>query len=133
MVAADTVGWLNGQVIGKPEDEADARRILTALGGTEHELWTGVVLWRRPDGLQLVWQEVSRVAFTRLSAAELDAYLATRPWRNHSGAYAIQEDGDPYVRVVQGSMTNVIGLPLETLSRVLPWFAAGPRGELPPG
>jgi septum formation protein len=127
VIAADTVGWLGGQVIGKPEGEADARRILKALGGTEHELWTGVVLWRRPDGLQLAWQEVSRVAFRRLSDAELDTYLATRTWQGCSGAYAIKEKGDPYVRVVAGSVSNVIGLPLETLERVLSWFAAAPR------
>ena len=83
--------------------------------------------WRRPDGLQLAWQEVSRVAFRRLTDAELDAYLATRTWQGCSGAYAIQEEGDPYVRVVEGSMSNVIGLPMETLARVLPWFAGLPR------
>src|SRR4029077_14950683 len=75
VLAADTVGWLDGQVIGKPEDEADARLILTTLGGREHELWTGVTLWRRPDDMQVCWQEVSRVHFKKLSAAELDAYL----------------------------------------------------------
>jgi septum formation protein len=126
VIAADTVGWLGGQVIGKPEDEADARRILKALGGTEHELWTGVVLWRRPDGLQLAWQEVSRVAFRRLSDAELDAYLATRTWQGCSGAYAIKEEGDPYVRVVEGSVSNVIGLPMETTMMALEWFARIP-------
>ena len=123
VLAADTVGWLNGQVIGKPDDEADARRILKTLGGNEHELWTGVVLWRRPDGLQLAWQEVSRVAFGRLSDAELDTYLATRTWQGCSGAYAIKEEGDPYVRVVEGSVSNVIGLPMETLATALAWFA----------
>jgi septum formation protein len=128
VIAADTVGWLNGHVIGKPEDEADARRILTELGGTEHELWTGVVLWRQPDGLQLCWQEVSRVAFKRLTDAELDAYLATRTWQGCSGAYAIREEGDPYVRVVEGSVSNVIGLPMETLQRVLPRFASSSQG-----
>jgi septum formation protein len=125
VVAADTVGWLKGQVIGKPADEADARRILTALGGTEHELWTGVVLWRRPDDVQVAWQECSRVAFKRLTAAELDAYLATRTWQGCSGAYAIQGADDPYVRVVHGSPSNVVGLPLETLARILPWLAGG--------
>lgn len=125
VLAADTVGWLDGQVIGKPEDEADARRILRALGGTEHELWTGTVLWRRPDDVQLAWQEVSRVFFRRLSEPELDTYLATRKWEGCSGAYAIQEQGDPYVRLVEGSMSNVIGLPMETLEKVLPWFAGG--------
>jgi septum formation protein len=123
VLAADTVGWLHGQVIGKPANEADARRILRMLSGTEHELWTGVCLWRRPDDLQLAWQEVSRVAMANLDDAELDAYFATRLWQGCSGAYAIQEDDDPYVRVLQGSTSNVVGLPMETLSKVLSWFA----------
>jgi septum formation protein len=124
VLAADTVGWLHGRVIGKPADEADARRILRLLAGTEHELWTGVCLWRRPDDLQLAWQEVSRVAMAPLRDAELDAYLSTRTWQGCSGAYAIQEDADPYVRVIQGSTSNVIGLPMETLTRVLAWLEA---------
>jgi septum formation protein len=128
VLAADTVGWLNGQIIGKPNDEADARRILTTLGGTIHELWTGVILWRRPDDLQIAWQEVSRVRFKRLSDAELAAYLATRQWQGCSGAYAIQEKDDPYVQLVEGSMTNVVGLPMETLGRVLAWLAGGDVG-----
>jgi septum formation protein len=123
VLAADTVGWLHGQVIGKPADEADARRILRMLSGTEHELWTGVCLWRRPDDFQLAWQEVSRVAMAPLNDVELDAYFATRLWQGCSGAYAIQEDDDPYVRVFQGSTSNVVGLPMETLSKVLSWFA----------
>lgn len=121
IVAADTVGWLHGQVIGKPADEADARRILRALGGTVHELWTGVVLWQRPSDVQIAWQEVSRVAFKALGDAELEAYLATRTWQGCSGAYAIQMANDPYVQVIEGSVSNVIGLPMETLERLLPW------------
>ncbi|HYT90050.1 MAG TPA: nucleoside triphosphate pyrophosphatase [Gemmataceae bacterium] len=124
VLAADTVGWVDGQVLGKPADEADARRILKLLGDREHELWTGVVLWRRPDDVQLAWQERSRVFFRSLSDAELDVYLATRQWRENSGAYAIQEPVDPYVRVVEGSVSNVVGLPLETLIPLLRWFTA---------
>jgi septum formation protein len=115
VLAADTVGWLDGRPLLKPDDEADARRMLRAMAGREHDLWTGVVLWRRPDDLQVVWQEHTRVAFAPLSDAELDRYLATRSWKGHSGSYAIRETDDPYVRVVRGSITNVIGLPLETL------------------
>lgn len=133
IVAADTVGWLKGQVIGKPADEADARRILRMLAGTEHELWTGVCLWRRPDDFQLAWQEISRVAMAPLSDAQLDAYLLNRTWQGCSGAYAIQEDEDPYVRVVEGSTSNVIGLPMETTRIALHWFASlplpGPSGS----
>ncbi len=125
VLAADTIGWIDGQPILKPADEADARRILRQLGGREHELWTGVVLWRRPDDLQVLWQERSRVEFAALSDEALDTYLATRSWRGHSGAYAIQEEGDPYVRVVEGSVSNVIGLPMETLTRMLDWLLAG--------
>jgi septum formation protein len=123
VLAADTVAWIDGNVIGKPTDEADARRILRQLGGREHELWTGVCLWRRPDDVQLAWQEVTRVWFQRLDDAELAAYLATRQWANNSGAYAIEGDNDPYVRVVGGSLSNVIGLPMESLEKWLPALA----------
>jgi septum formation protein len=124
VLAADTVAWIDGAVIGKPADEADARRILRQLGGREHELWTGVCLWRRPDGVQLAWQEVTRVWFQRLDDAALSAYLATRQWANNSGAYAIEGQDDPHVRVVEGSLSNVIGLPMESLAKWLPALAA---------
>jgi septum formation protein len=122
ILAADTIGWVNDHPILKPADEADARRILRELGGREHELWTGVTLWRRPDDLQIAWQERSLVHFKGLSDADMEVYLATRSWRNHSGAYAIFERGDPYVSVVEGSVSNVIGLPMESLMRVLDWL-----------
>jgi septum formation protein len=129
VIAADTVGWIHGQVIGKPADADDARRILKTLGGTEHELWTGVTIWRRPNDLQYCWQEVSRVAFQKLSNAEIDTYLATRTWQGCSGAFAIQEENDPYVRVVAGSTTNVIGLPLGTTASVLALLGVSPRAS----
>ena len=119
VLAADTVGWLDGLVIGKPEDEADARRILNLLGGREHELWTGVTLWRRPGDIQQCWQEKSKVFFKKLSRVEMDTYLATRTWQGCSGAYAIQEKNDPFVHLLEGSMSNVVGLPMESLGKVL--------------
>jgi septum formation protein len=123
VLAADTVGWLDGKVIGKPDDEADARRILTTLGGRDHELWTGVVLWRRPDDVQVCWQERSLVHFRKATNAELDAYLASRQWQGCSGAYAILEHDDPYVTLRGGSWSNVVGLPMESLQRVLRWLS----------
>jgi septum formation protein len=133
VLAADSVGWLGGEVIGKPADEDDARRILRLLGGTVHELWTGVVLWRRPDDVQLAWQEFSRVAFARLTDEQIEMYLATRTWRGCSGAYAVQEEGDPYLRVIAGSVSNVIGLPLETTQTLLRTFGGVvPHSGTPP-
>ncbi len=123
VIAADTVGWLEGRVIGKPEDEADARRIIKSLSGTVHELWTGVCLWVRPGDWQLTWQERSLVRMKALSDAEIDAYLKSRKWEGCSGAYAIQVPDDPYLTVVEGSVSNVIGLPMESLEQALGWLA----------
>lgn len=122
ILAADTVGWADGQIVGKPNDAEDARRILKLLGRTVHELWTGVCLWRRPDDLQIAWQEVSHVRTKGMTDAEIDTYLATRQWEGCSGAYAIQPENDPYVQIVSGSMSNVIGLPMETLAKVIEQF-----------
>ncbi len=121
ILAADTVGWLGGRAIGKPADESDARRILRLLAGTAHDLWTGVCLWRCPGDLQLSWQEVSRVALRPMAETELTEYLRSRQWEGCSGAYAIQEKDDPYVELLEGSLSNVIGLPMETLINVLTW------------
>src|SRR5947209_279727 len=96
------------------------RLILASASPARRELlarWAGVVRWRRPDDLQVAWQEVTRVAFAPLGDEELERYLATRSWRGHSGSYAIEETDDPYVRVVRGSLSNVIGLPMESLTR----------------
>jgi len=125
ILAADTVGWLDGRIVGKPNDIDDARAILTSLSGREHELWTGVVLWRRLDDLQIIWQECTRLFFRKLSTQELDAYLATDTWVGRSGAYAIQEENDPYLHIIEGSLTNVIGLPMESLQRYLLWLGFG--------
>lgn len=119
VLAADTVGWIDGKVIGKPEDEADARHILQTLSGRIHELWTGVVLWRMSDQVQFCWQERSLVKMRPLEGSEIDGYLKTRKWVGCSGAYAIEEENDPFLTIVEGSLSNVIGLPMESLERML--------------
>lgn len=121
VIAADTVGWQHGEVVGKPDDEAHARRIITALSGTTHELWTGVCVWVRPGDWQICWQELSEVAMVKLTPGQIDDYLKTRQWEGCSGAYAIQFPRDPYISVVSGSVSNVIGLPMESLARALKW------------
>jgi septum formation protein len=123
VLAADSVGWHNGTPVCKPADEADARRMLRLLGGRVHTLWTGVCLWRRPDNLQIAWQEASEVFLKEMSDEALDHYIKTRQWRGCSGSYAVEEN-DPYVQVRSGSLSNVIGLPMESLNRWLPVLAS---------
>lgn len=124
IIAADTVGWLNGKVVGKPDDESHARRIIQSLSGTVHELWTGVCLWLRPGDWQFTWQERSLVRMKALSESEIDAYLKTRKWEGCSGAYAIELPHDPYLSVEDGFVSNVIGLPMESLAKALGWIGA---------
>ncbi|VTR97962.1 Maf family protein [Tuwongella immobilis] len=116
VLSADTVAWMHGHVIGKPVDRADAKRILQMLSGSVHELWTGVVLWHRPSDRQMIWQERSLVAMRAVSDAELEAYLDTNQWVGASGGYCIRETDDPFLTIVDGSMSNVIGLPMESLA-----------------
>lgn len=120
IIAADSIAWLDRQVIGKPADRDDARRILRWLSGSTHELWTGVCLWKRPENWQFCWQERSVVAMKPMTEAQLEAYLDTDQWQGKSGAYAIQEQNDPFITVVEGSVSNVVGLPMENLLRYLP-------------
>jgi septum formation protein len=115
IIAADTIGWIDGKPLLKPIDREDAKEMISRMSGRNHELWTGVVLWHKPTNLQFCWQEQSIVSFKKVSPAEIEHYLETRSWKNHSGSYAIEEENDPWVQISQGSITNVIGLPLESL------------------
>ncbi len=119
VLAADTVGWLDGKVIGKPDDEAHARQILHGLSGRVHELWTGICLWVRPNNMQYMWQERSLVRMVELSKDEIDTYIASLKWEGCSGAYSLEFPTDPYLTVIEGSTSNVVGLPMESLAKAL--------------
>ena len=122
VLAADTVVALAGQIIGKPVDRADARRILLRLSGTEHQVLTGVCIWQKPEDCWIGAFDLTACRMRDLLPAELEAYLATNRWVDKAGAYAIQ-DADPYVSIVRGSHSNVVGLPMELVKRLLERFA----------
>ncbi len=115
IIAADTIGWIDGKPLLKPLDRDDAKDMISRMSGRDHELWTGVVLWHKPTNFQICWQEQSIVSFKKVIPEEIEHYLETRSWKNHSGSYAIEEENDPWVKISKGSITNVIGLPLESL------------------
>lgn len=113
VVAADTVVAVDATVLGKPADVDDARRMLELLSGREHLVVTGVAV--RRDGRIEAGVATTRVRFRPLAAAEVDWYLATGEPADKAGGYGLQGAGAALVAGIQGSPTNVIGLPLELL------------------
>jgi len=119
VLGADTIVELGGRIIGKPADEADARRILSALSGSEHHVLTGLALVDVAAGRRHLAHEVTRVRMRVMTAEEINAYVASGEALGKAGAYALQETGDRYVERIDGSLTNVVGLPMELLERLL--------------
>jgi septum formation protein len=122
ILGADTVIALDGEILGKPRDAADARRMLTRLSGRTHEVLTGVALVPAPAaaaGRARTAVVRTRVGMRALDAATIRRYVATGEPLDKAGAYAVQGRGGRLVAAVSGSLTNVVGLPLERLARLL--------------
>lgn len=119
VLGADTIVVLGDDVLGKPRDDAEALDMLTRLSGVEHQVVTGCCLMA-PNGEERLFHAATRVRMRRSSQAELAAYVATGEPRDKAGAYAIQGKAACLVEWVEGSYTNVVGLPLaKTLETLL--------------
>lgn len=119
VLAADTVVALDDTLLGKPEGEEDARRMLRQLSGREHAVFTGVALWS-PDTDRLEsGVEETRVRFASLSEREIAWYVASCEPFDKAGAYAIQGLGALFVETIAGNYSNVVGLPLPRVYRLL--------------
>jgi septum formation protein len=117
IVAADTVVWLGGKVYGKPKDQDEAARMLRALSGNTHEVYTGVCVLR--EGRECLRAVKSEVRFRTLSEHEIAAYIATGEPMDKAGAYGAQGKAALFVESITGDFFNVMGLPLCTLGRML--------------
>jgi nucleoside triphosphate pyrophosphatase len=117
VLAADTVVVAGRDILGKPVDAADAARMLTRLSGTVHEVLTAVVV-RRPAA-ELTELVRTRVQFIDLTAEDIAWYIRTGEPEGKAGAYAIQGRGARFVDRIEGSWSNVVGLPLATVARML--------------
>ncbi len=117
VLGADTVVVLDGAVLGKPKDAADAARMLRALSGQWHRVITAVCAQRRGDEELLA--VTTEVRFTAIGAAEVDWYVATGEPLDKAGAYAVQGSGGVFVEEVRGSVSNVVGLPLRESAGLL--------------
>ncbi|MGQ9574923.1 MAG: Maf family protein [Thermoguttaceae bacterium] len=118
IVACDTLVECGGQILGKPANAHDARRMLEVLRGREHRVFSGLCVWNKPAAAPKVGVEATLLRMDPLSDAQIEHYLATGAWEGKAGGFGYQ-DGLDWVHVVQGSQSNVVGLPMELLARML--------------
>ncbi len=118
VLGADTLVAFGHRVIGKPRDRKHARQILTTLSGTTHQVITALALISAPAGTTLLEHDTTSLTMAQLSPQQIDRYLRTDSWQGKAGAYALQQD-DAFITDIQGSFSNVVGLPLELFERML--------------
>lgn len=118
ILGADTIVTLGRRILGKAVTAAEARKYLTLLSGRRHRVYSGIAVIT-PEGREISRTVMTTVTFKRLSSAELDDYLAHDEWRGKAGAYAIQGRAARFIKSVNGSPSNVIGLPLFECANML--------------
>ena len=125
VIGCDTIACVPGaagdgvcEILGKPADRADARRMLGLLSGSEHFVISGLALIELPLGRETVDSVVTTLAMDKLADSAIDAYLESGAWRGKAGAFGYQ-DGIPWLRILSGSASNVVGLPMERLTELL--------------
>ena len=119
VLGADTIVVVGGEILGKPADDGEARRMLRHLSGRAHRVVTGVALCEAGGRLIDSASASTTVVFNRLSRAEIDWYVATGDPVDKAGAYGIQGGAALFVRGIRGSYSNVVGLPLEVVYSML--------------
>ena len=119
VLGADTLVFLGDEIMGKPADIADARRMLTRLQGRTHQVVTGISLIHLRAHRERIFAVSTDVTFRSLTAGQIDDYLARVNPLDKAGAYAIQEYGEMIVSEISGSYSNVVGLPIEQLQTEL--------------
>jgi septum formation protein len=119
VLGADTLVFLDGEILGKPRDLADARRMLKKLQGRTHQVVTGVSLMHLRSYRERIFAVSTDVLFRSCTDATINDYLAKVDVLDKAGAYAIQQHGEWLVSEISGSFSNVVGLPLERLESEL--------------
>ena len=133
IVAADTVVVVDRSILGKPSDAAEAERMLSLLSGRIHEVWTGLFLLEMFDGPAIGGAARSIVKFAPLDSDAIRRYVETGEPLDKAGAYAVQGRGALFVEAIEGSYTNVVGLPLSYLNHLLGMLPGLPLAQRVPG
>lgn len=119
VIGADTIITINDEIIGKPKDEQDAFRIIRLLSGSMHQVWTGLCLIDCDTSEKQVIAEKTDVAFSYMEDKDIEKYLNSGDWQGKAGAYQLLKSIQAHVESIDGSATNIIGLPLLTLASML--------------
>lgn len=127
VLAADTLVALDNRIIGKPADLSEAARMLWRFSGRTHEVCSSVAIYRQTSGRSDFFHDVSRVRFRRLNEQAIESYLAKVHALDKAGAYAAQGSGAEIIAEIEGSFTNVVGLPMEKTVVALAKFGIRPK------
>jgi len=119
IIAADTIVEIDGEVIGKAMNEQEAFQILKRLAGNTHNLITGISITGTNDPKLIVDHDVTSVKFLSLSDAEIWAYIKANEWKGRAGAYSIREKASLFIEFINGSPSNVVGLPMQKIFSIL--------------
>ena len=133
VIAADTVGSLDGTVFGKPADELEAAKILTMLSGRCHQGITALCVIDTSTGKSDIRVAETQVCFRILAQHEIEGYVRSGEWKDKAGAYAIQGLGAALVKEIHGDYSNVVGLPLAVLVEVLKQYGVDVLSRNNPG
>lgn len=115
VIGADTIVYANGQILGKPKNRQDAKRMMKMLQGTDHYVYSGVALIHPARNLKTAFSVVTTVSFSKMDDNEIEFYLTRDEWQDKAGAYGIQGAAGIYIRGIHGDYYNVMGLPLQEL------------------
>ncbi|MHA1931150.1 MAG: Maf family protein [Promethearchaeota archaeon] len=119
IIAADTIVHVNGVIIGKAKTSEEAFKMIKNLCGKTHNLITGIAITETDDPKMIVDYDVTSVEFLTLSDAEIDNYIETNEWEGRAGAYSINDKASLFISKINGSSSNVIGLPMHKIYEIL--------------
>jgi len=125
VIGADTLVFVDNEILGKPRDQAEARRMIARLQGRTHQVVTGVCLMHLRSHRERIFADSTDVLFHPLNARQIRDYLRQINPLDKAGAYAIQEGGEKIISEISGSFSNVVGLPVEKLRAELELWSGG--------
>ncbi len=126
VIGADTIVVCKDRIIGKADDAGHAREILTLLSHNRHCVITGIAIVKFAENRRMLDYDCTWLTMKPMSSEQIDEYIASGQWQGKAGAYALQQGGDKFVAHIEGSYSNVIGLPIELTSKILEQFGIRP-------